>query len=241
MTKVTDGRGNSTTYQLRRPEPRNRRRPMPWATRPRSRYDADGNLTKVQAPTPAGQTARTTTYAYDSMNRLTTVTDPLGYQTVYGYDADGNQTSVKDPLGRITTTVYDALNRPTVVIDPMGNRATTTYDAEGEKLTVTDPLNRITTYTYSVRGWVATVTDPMGYVVTYTYTADRARTWRPTRSAAASSRPTAIPTTPTTELIAQQNGAGRYHDLHLRRRRQHDDRGGRQQQHRHYAYDSRID
>ena len=44
-------------------------------------YDSGGNLTKDQEPTPAGQTARTTTYAYDSMNRLTTVTDPLGLQT----------------------------------------------------------------------------------------------------------------------------------------------------------------
>ena len=40
------------------------------------------------------------------MDRLTTVTDPLGYQTVYGYDADGNEVSVKDPMGRITTTQY---------------------------------------------------------------------------------------------------------------------------------------
>ena len=54
-------------------------------------YDADGNLTEDEEPTPAGQTARTTLYAYNSMNRLTVVTDPLGFATVYAYDADGNQ------------------------------------------------------------------------------------------------------------------------------------------------------
>ena len=70
--------GNATTYSLRRPEPRDRHRPMPWAIITTITYDADGNVTKVQAPTPAGQTARTTIYAYDSMDRLTTVTDPLG-------------------------------------------------------------------------------------------------------------------------------------------------------------------
>ena len=121
-------------------------------------------MTKVQAPTPAGQTARTTTYAYDSMDRLTTVTDPLGLQTVYGHDADGNVVTVTDPLGRTTTTQFDAMDRPVVVIDPMGSRVTTTFDADGEALTVTDALNRTTTYAYSVRGWVATVTDPMGFV-----------------------------------------------------------------------------
>ncbi len=133
-------------------------------------YDAAGNLLQDQEPTPAGQTARTTTYAYDSMNRVVTVTDPLGNQTIHGYDAAGNQTSVKDALGRISTTIYDALNRPTVTVDPMNNRTTVTYDAEGEKLTVTDAMNRITTYTYSIRGWVATVTDPMDFVTTYIYT-----------------------------------------------------------------------
>ena len=53
------------------------------------------------------------------MDRLTTVTDPMGLQTVYGYDCDGNNVTVKDPMGRVTTTVFDALDRPTVVIDPM--------------------------------------------------------------------------------------------------------------------------
>ncbi len=134
-------------------------------------YNADGDETQDQEPTPAGQTARTTNSSYDSLNRLTVKTDPLGFATSIGYDPAGNQVWVKDTLGRITTTIFDALNRPTTVIDPMGNRVTTVYDAEGQKLSVTDALNRITTYTYSVRGWVATVTDPMGYVVTDIYTA----------------------------------------------------------------------
>jgi len=168
VIKTVDGRGNATTYSY---DALNRETGSTDALGDTTTItlDAAGNVTEVQAPTPAGQTARTTTYAYDSMDRLTTVTNPLGFQTVYGYDADGNVVTVTDPMGRITTTQYDAMDRPVVVIDPMGNRVTTTYDADGEALTVTDALNRTTTYTYSVRGWVATVTDPMGYIVTYTY------------------------------------------------------------------------
>ena len=48
------------------------------------------------------------------MDRLTTVTDPLGIATVVRYDADGKVTSVTDPMGRITTYQYDALDRQTV-------------------------------------------------------------------------------------------------------------------------------
>ncbi|MGP0063971.1 MAG: RHS repeat-associated core domain-containing protein [Isosphaeraceae bacterium] len=170
VTQITDGRGNATTYSY---DPLNRETGMTDALGNHTTYvyDAVGNMTQEQAPTPAGQTARTTNYAYDSMDRLTTVTDPMGNATVVRYDDDGKVTSVTDPMGRITTYQYDALDRQTVEIDPMGNATTTTYDADGEKLTVTDALNRTTTYTYSVRGWVSTVTDPLGYVATYTYSA----------------------------------------------------------------------
>ena len=47
-------------------------------------YDSGGNLTVEEDPTPAGQTARTTTYSYDSMNRVVTVTAPMSRVTVYG-------------------------------------------------------------------------------------------------------------------------------------------------------------
>ena len=94
---------------------------------PERRHDADVRFGRQPDRGPGadagGQTARTTTYAYDSMNRLTTVTDPLCLPTIYGYDSDGNQVTVKDPLGRVTTTVFDALDRPTVVTDPMTGAA----------------------------------------------------------------------------------------------------------------------
>ena len=89
VTKVVDGRSNATTYQLRCAESRDRQTDALNDVTTLT-YDSGGNLTQDQEPTPAGQTARTTNYAYDSMNRLTTMTDPLGLQTVYGYDSDGN-------------------------------------------------------------------------------------------------------------------------------------------------------
>ena len=134
-------------------------------------YDADGDLTEDEEPTPSGQTARTTIFTFNSMNQVTVITDPLGNATTLGYDANGNLTSSQDPMGRITTTVFDALNRPTVVIDPMGNSTTTTYDGDDEAIQAVDPMGRITTSTFSNRGWVPTVTDPLNNTATYSYTA----------------------------------------------------------------------
>ena len=134
-------------------------------------YDSGGNLTEDQEPTPAGQTARTTTYAYDSMNRLTTVTDPLGLQTIYGYDSDGNQVTVKDPMGRDHDDGVRRPRSPDCRDRPDAGPTTTTYDGDSEVIQVIDPMGRITTTTYDNRGWVATETDPLGNIVTYSYTA----------------------------------------------------------------------
>ena len=171
VTKFVDNAGNATTYSFdalgRETRSTNALNGVTTLT-----FDSGGNLTVDQEPTPSGGTARTNTYSYDSMNRLTTMTAPLSLQTVYGYDSDGNQVTVKDPIGRVTTTVFDALDRPTVVIDPLNsNRTTTTYDGDSEVIQVDDAMNRITTTTYDNRGWVATSTDPLGNTSTYSYTA----------------------------------------------------------------------
>jgi YD repeat-containing protein len=71
-------------------------------------YDTAGNkltMSDNQA-TPAG----TTTYAYDNLDRLTSVTDPASALTTYGYDAAGNRTTVTK-AGSTVTSTYDALNR----------------------------------------------------------------------------------------------------------------------------------
>ena len=105
------------------------------------------------------------------MNRLTTITDPLGNQTVLGYDSDGNRTTVTDPMGRVTTTQYDALDRPTVVIDPMGNVTTTTYDADGKVLNGDGPPGPGHVRPYTIAGAGSRpITDPLGKTTTYTYT-----------------------------------------------------------------------
>ena len=76
-------------------------------------YDPNGNLLSV-----TDAASRQTTYAYNSMDRLTTRTDPLTHAETYQYDANGNLTQVTDRKSQVTTFTYDGLNRRTVTTYP---------------------------------------------------------------------------------------------------------------------------
>ncbi|HEV8431327.1 MAG TPA: RHS repeat-associated core domain-containing protein [Pyrinomonadaceae bacterium] len=70
-------------------------------------YDVLDNLTGVT------QGAQTRTFVYDSLKRLTSVTNPESGTVSYGYDANGNLSSKTDARSITTTIAYDALNRVT--------------------------------------------------------------------------------------------------------------------------------
>jgi RHS repeat-associated protein len=128
-----------------------------------------------------------TTYAYDALNRLVSITDPLGYTTVYTYDAVGNRVGQTRPDGTVITYTYDALDRlvgthgPGLAIwyayDAVGNRAVMTdtvgvtrygYDALNRLVEVTGPGGTVR-YGYDAVGNRTSLTYPGGEVVTYTY------------------------------------------------------------------------
>ena len=72
-------------------------------------YDALDSLTTVT------QGSQTRTFVYDSLKRLTSVTNPESGSTTYQYDASGNLTQKTDARGVVSTYVYDALNRNTSI------------------------------------------------------------------------------------------------------------------------------
>jgi YD repeat-containing protein len=131
-------------------------------------YDGSGNRTAEQDPE-----GHVTSYGYDELNRLETVTKTVGatpLTTVYGYDVQDNLKSVTDLAGLVTTYgrsdmgwVLDANSPDTGITiytyDPAGNQLTSldsrnisvsrTYDALDRPLTVsylTSSLN--VTYSY---------------------------------------------------------------------------------------------
>ncbi len=91
----------------------------------------------------------TTSYTYDSLDRLLTKTTPQGTLT-YTYDGFGNQATVQSSTasGVSVTYGYDALNRLTNVVDRFTNSTVYGFDAVGNLQTVQLPNNVTNTYAY---------------------------------------------------------------------------------------------
>ena len=92
-------------------------------------FDHDGRLITVTAPIPAtGVSAPVTSYSWDSLSRLSSVTDPLGNVTTDGYDSAGELTSVTSLVpatgvaAPIATYAFDGLGREITVGEGKGGR-----------------------------------------------------------------------------------------------------------------------
>ena len=132
----------------------------------------------------------TTTYSYDPLGRVKSVTTPRGnaagatatdYTWTFAYDANGNRTTVTDPQGRVTATGYDALNRPISQTTPLGLTSLTSYDALGRVTSTTDPRGTVTgatasdyttNYGYDDAGQLTSVQRPGQAATTLGYDAD---------------------------------------------------------------------
>ncbi len=157
LCSAKDGNGNVTKYS----------------------YDKVGNLTKVTPPAPQGAT----TYTYDALSRVTSVTDARGDVTKYAYDVRDRQTLVTfDNGGTLAKTYYpnglvqfdsdsfagtkqfeyDTLGRTTQQIGSLaGLNQKYTYDAAGNILTFED-TSGTTTNTYNAANELTSQREPGG-------------------------------------------------------------------------------
>ena len=97
-------------------------------------YDANGNTTRVTSAN--GKNA--TDYVYDKYNRVTKMTDPMGYVETYTYDIAGNMLSKTDRNGNKIQYTYDPANRLTKEYSGNTVRAEYTYDLAGNKIQETN-------------------------------------------------------------------------------------------------------
>ena len=102
-------------------------------------YDTVGNLVKEELVN--GSEILTTTYTYDKVNNVLTVTDPNGNTTTNTYDYANRLLTQTDPQGGIVTNVYDKGGRLIATTDAMGNQSTFRYDNLDRMIEKNVPLN----------------------------------------------------------------------------------------------------
>jgi RHS repeat-associated protein len=106
-----------------------------------------------------------TGYQYDSLDRLTQVTDPSNLATTYGYDGLSNATSQHSPDTGSTARSFDAAGNLLTRTDAKGITATNTYDAQNRLTSTSYPdSTQNVTYTYDEGNGVTgcSSSDPIG-------------------------------------------------------------------------------
>ncbi|MFO0847151.1 MAG: putative Ig domain-containing protein [Gemmataceae bacterium] len=126
-------------------------------------YDPRGNL--LTEATADGTTA----YTYNALNRVTSVTDPLGRTTVYDY-AGANLVRVVNPLGDASTFAYDGTGHVTAFTDFAGNTTTFSDFCQcGRPETVTNPDGTVRHVETNDLSQVTEVTDEEGHTTVNDY------------------------------------------------------------------------
>ena len=135
ITEVTDAGGNTTVYAYEGNCPQPSAITTPEGNTVRYAYDRAGRCMEVQ------DAQGTTAYAYNHMDCVTMVTNPLGEVTRYYYDALCNLTKVVRPNQAReggsqagTRYCYDAMDALVMTVDPLGNVRATPRDVEGHVL-----------------------------------------------------------------------------------------------------------
>jgi RHS repeat-associated protein len=136
-------------------------------------YDANGNLEQIiDANGNATQTAGdgTTTYGYDELNRLTSISYSDSTPAVsFTYDEDGNRKTMVDGGGTANYT-YDNLNRLTSVARG-SNTFSYAYDPTGNVTQRTYPDSTVINYGYDDDGRLQSVANTGVGTTSYDYDA----------------------------------------------------------------------
>jgi len=120
-------------------------------------YDADGQRTSMTDGT--GQSS----YAYDSLHRLTGHTDGAGHTVTYGYDLNNQPTTISYPStlggGGTVTRGYDDAGRLSSVGDWLGNTTQFGYDPNSQLTTQTYPNGASATQAYDNADRLTSIAD----------------------------------------------------------------------------------
>jgi len=137
-------------------------------------YDKNGNRTEEKTgvtPVPLWTVPEdliTTSYTYDGMNRVQSITGPEGGRTEYEYDANGSLSReliyLDGSKTKETRYEYNHLDKPEKII-----QYAAAGDIHGNAVDSTAELHLETAYTYDANGNILTMTTPDGTRTVYEY------------------------------------------------------------------------
>lgn len=149
-------------------------------------FDANGNRTGMT--TSWGNYS----YTYNSLDRVTSITNPQGQIITFSYDAIGRRTQMVYPNGIRTRYVYDAAGQITQILHEKAANQTAvaftnyTYDVSGNRIGIADAsgnhtftydvLNRLTGAGHSGMSSLPVKSEIFSYDASGNRTADAART-----------------------------------------------------------------
>ena len=113
----------------------------------------------------------TLTYAYDSLNRLTSTTYPDGTSEQNLYDKL-NAILQSDRLGRWTHSSYNSMNQLVCEQDPLGRATQYCWCSCGSLKSITDPAGNVTSWNHDLQGRVIEKIYPDQSTVSYVYQPD---------------------------------------------------------------------
>lgn len=179
-------------------------------------FDSVGNVASIGGPRT--DVSDVSTYQFDGMRRLTTVTKPLGVKTRYCYNADG--LLVATHRARLGTTTYPTPDTTTATTTgrcsapyPAANWQSDTreYNPVGRLIRTTDAESHFTRYDYDAVGRQRLVTDPDGRQIATVYdlAGQALCTWRGGTGWSVSTAPNSCSWNP---ITYQGTGAVRYEE-----------------------------
>ena len=135
--------------------------------------DKNGNRISLEDPNE-----NVTTFGYDGLNRLISVTNPDATYRTITYDGAGNKITETDENRNEMDYTYDLLNRLSTSTRLMGSGPSIAwqyeYNAVNSKTKETDPNGKITNYTYDSLQRLTTKTDAMSNEWQYDYSGGNA-------------------------------------------------------------------
>ncbi|MEM9446599.1 MAG: RHS repeat-associated core domain-containing protein [Verrucomicrobiota bacterium] len=137
-------------------------------------YDRNSRLiSRKYAPDPSQPDIYAeTTFDYDELGRLISITDPLNRVTKRFYRNDGVISKIVQPDNTEINFEYDAAKNRTAVIDPNGNRTEFVYDGKNrieQRIEVVGTENRTTLYEYDSVDNLTEIVDRLGRVRKFVY------------------------------------------------------------------------